>query len=132
MSTVRKPSRTDSESGFEFICDYAIKHNGEITFGWKCVATMDAYLASLLKDLDIKSTEYLPSCDSVCSENGAHQPSYDEFMSINKTILISFCKSPENCGFNVNIPFNFEKLQWTREDGTPIGWLLQRPVKIGY
>ena len=130
MSALRRPSRpleysilNQTAPKIDFVCDYTIKHSGQITFGWKCVATMEPYIANLWRELDIKRTNYrqhLPSCDSVCSEHGAHQPTYDDFMSINRTILASFCKIPKRCGFNVVVSFDFKKLEWTKKDGTTI------------
>ena len=134
MSVLRRPSRPvehsmfESESEIDFKCDYTIKHSGKITFGWKCVATMESYLFSLLNELDIKSRNLLPSCDSVCSDHGAHPPSYDEFLSINRTVLGSFCRSSKNCGFNVVVLFDFQRLVWTRDDGTAIGRLFELKI----
>ena len=112
-------STFESGTEIDFKCDYTIRHNGKITFGWKCVATMESYLFNLLKNT--RNLDDLPSCDSVCSEHNAHPPSYDEFLSINRTVLRSFCESSNNCGFNVVVPFDFQRLLWTRDDGTAIG-----------
>ena len=108
------------KSSLDFKCNYTIKYKQEIAFGWKCVASMESYFASLLADLDVKSRDNLPNCDSVCSSIDGHQPSYDEFMDIKLASLGSFCENQKDCSFNVVVEFDFDHLSWVKNDGTAI------------
>ena len=72
-----------------------------------------------------------PACDSVCEQNGARQPDYDDFSSLNKTALASLCDSVNifqmkskgdigYCRFNVKIKFDFHRFAWVKNDGSEI------------
>ena len=132
MAVEKKPSlnvqyhrnRNDSsmfgKSSVDFKCNYAIRHNQQITFGWKCVASMESYFESLLPDMDVKSRDYFPTCDSACSDISGHQSKYDEFINISLSSLEAFCEKRKQCAFDVIVEFDFVEQAWVRGDGSPI------------
>ena len=96
------------------------------------------------KKLDKERIE-IPTCDSVCIENWARQPDYDDFNLLNKTYLASLCEFMDQkkanldaeicknvtsceknmnkfnyCPFNVKIRFDYNKFGWIRSDGSEI------------
>ena len=110
----------NSEAKLNFTCDYELRYKGKISFGWSCITPVMSYLQDLAGQLSITNRNDLPSCDSVCSEVGDRQLSYDDFVATNITTLESFCKSQSHCSFNISVDFDFVEKTWVRRDGSSI------------
>ena len=114
-----------------FTCHSDLHFGKTRLFGFECFAPLDPVYESMLGGS--KSTEKvdsLPSCENVCESSSSSQPDYEQFMSLNRTKLLSFCGSSTKqvyramsdvqCQFNVVVDFDFDKLAWTTKSGEPI------------
>ena len=66
-----------------------------------------------------KDQNYTVESDSICPES-SHQPSYDEFVTVDIDLLNDFCRIKKHCDFSVKVNFDFEKMTWMRENGSSI------------
>lgn len=114
----------ENNQNSSYTCDHAIKYNGTIIFGQRCVKSVQSYIESQINQLNIQNPEDLPSCDSVCDQFGDHQVKYNEFTSISVTTLESFCDDLLYCGFNVSVQYDYENRVWRNDDGTVLDDLI--------
>lgn len=103
-----------------FTCDYELKFRGDLSFGWNCAVPLNSYTKDLVKQLEIKSRDGLPTCDSLCEEVADRQLSYDDFEDMNITTLETYCQNQakDPCNFNISVDFDFESQFWVRRDGS--------------
>ena len=99
-----------------FTCSYGFHFRDNRLFGFDCFGPVNpVYEAILDGSTAVKKVRGLPSCDNVCQNSGASQPNYDQFLTLNRTKLQSFCKADrtkkafpqqEMCRFNQGSPFD--------------------------
>ena len=74
-------------NGLDFVCNFSYEPFGSTDFGWNCVTSMEQFT----KNLEVDLPENRPDCGIVCLANGARQPTYEDFSSLNITTLSNLC-----------------------------------------
>ena len=93
---------------------------GVVILGLNCLASVKSPSRTFDSILGkIKDQNYTDDSDSICPES-SHQPSYDEFVTVDIDTLSDFCRVKKHCWFSVKVNFDFEKMAWMRENGSVI------------
>ena len=113
-----------------FTCEVDLHFRGNRHFGYECFGQVDpVYKSMLAGSKTAEKIESLPSCDTVCQSSSSNQPNYEQFMTLNRSKLLSFCETIEmqsravsygQCLFNVDVNFDFGQLAWTTKNGDPL------------
>ena len=122
----------------DFVCSNGFHFRNNRLFGYDCFGLVDPVYAEILNGTRYaQKVENLPSCDAVCESSSSSQPDYEQFLSLNRTKLLSSCQfkkseaaqksvSRGNCRYNVVVNFDFKRFVWTTDSGLPItniNWL---------
>ena len=115
-----------------FTCSYEFYLKEKRHVAFDCFGSVNPVYRKMLDgSTSAEKITNLPSCDFACENSGAYQPNYEQFMSLNRSVLDDFCRNSNTpilsklptqqiCPFNVVVNFDFEKLVWTTESGEPI------------
>ena len=82
-----KGSSFQSQILLDYTCNYSLAPFVSIEYGWNCVTNMEPYRTNFVEH----SGENQTDCSVICAENGARQPSYEDFLSLNTTTLSNLC-----------------------------------------